>query len=165
MPQRIGLDVGGVLINFHGADNRKGLRRTLYFLRTRPVDGAFEAVRVLVQAFGANNVFIISRVKISWEIRLRLRCWRFYTHTGFLRQNLYFCRQRHEKGPIADCLPGGPLTHFADDRADVLSHMPNVATRYLFGIQTRIWPVPTDQFVAAPTWRAILQHLKLVHAL
>jgi hypothetical protein len=161
MTVRIGLDVGGVIIRFHGHGARKGLRRLLFFLRAKPIPGAFHAIRTLVEEYGADNIVIISKVKTTWETRLWLRCHRFYDRTGFQRQNLHFCRERHEKGAIADHLPGGPLTHFVDDRADVLCHMPNVGTRYLFGRQKKVGSAPTDAFVPAFTWWGVLQHLGL----
>jgi hypothetical protein len=58
-----------------------------------------------------------------------------------------FCRERPDKAVIAAELG---LTHFVDDRVDVLEHMVGVVThRYLFGPQPR---PPLDDIVLSPTW-------------
>lgn len=161
MHVRIGLDVGGVIIDRIKNDNTDTSFRSDNFLRTTAVPGAFEAIRAITSAFGPQNVFIISKVKSDAKTRLWLGHNSFYERTRFRPENLRFCRERYEKGPIADSLPGGPLTHFADDRADVLRHMPHVGTRYLFGPQEQPELVSTDGLVPVLTWATVLQHLGL----
>lgn len=163
MSVRIGLDVGGVITDRIKNDNTDTSFKSDNFLLTSAVPGAFEAVALLTETYGAENVFIISRAKPKTQDKTLqwLAHKNFYAQTGFRRDNLRFCLERDEKGPIADSLPGGPLTHYVDDRADVLHCMPNVSTRYLFGEQDRIWLVKVGGFVPALTWPVVLSHLGL----
>ncbi len=73
---------------------------------------------------------------------------RFWSETGVQRSHLRFCRQRTEKAEIA-CELG--LTHFIDDRPDVLSAMVAVVPfRFLFGPQR----APSSGHTCVPGWRA-----------
>lgn len=162
MSVRIGLDVGGVIIDRIKNDRTDTSFKSDNFLLTSAVPGVFEAVKLMTQTYGAENVFIISKVKSDVKTLLWLDHNEFYEKTGLRPANVRFCRERHQKGPIADSLPGGPLTHFVDDRADVLCHMPNVRTRYLFGEQDRTWLVKTENFVPVLTWSMVLSHLGLI---
>lgn len=161
MSVRIGLDVGGVIIDRIKNDGTDTSFKSDNFLLTTAVPGAFAAVKLMVEAYGAKNVFIISKVKSDVKTRMWLSYNQFYRKTGFSADNVHFCRERHEKALIAERLPGGPLTHFVDDRADVLHHMSNVRTRYLFGEQDRIWLVRTEAFVPVLTWPMVLSDLGL----
>lgn len=164
MSVRIGLDVGGVIIDRIRNDGTDTSFKSDNFLLTSAVPGVFAAVELMTRAYGAENVFIISKAKPKTQDKT-LRWFEhkeFYATTGFLHSNVYFCLERDEKGRIADCLPDGPLTHYVDDRADVLHHMPNVGTRYLFGEQDRTWLVKTEDFVPALTWPVVLRHLGLI---
>jgi hypothetical protein len=136
MSKRTGLDVGGVIIDATANDGTDTDIRGAGFMRASPVTGAYDAVREIVECYGADNVFIIS--KCGEVIEGRTRRWLtgngFYTYTGFSPTNLYFCHTRAEKAPIAEALG---LTDFVDDRQDVLEHMKGiVARRYLFGPQS-----------------------------
>src|SRR6266571_7170723 len=53
----------------------------------------------------------------------------FFERTGIPPENLHFVRRRPEKAPVC---AGLGVTHFVDDRVDVLVHMTTVAHRYLF---------------------------------
>ncbi|MEV0154471.1 hypothetical protein AB0H57_12125 [Micromonospora sp. NPDC050686] len=53
----------------------------------------------------------------------------FHARTGIGPDRLHFCRTRPEKGPIAARLG---LTHFVDDRLEVLGYLDTVGHRYLF---------------------------------
>lgn len=132
-PRRIGLDVGGVIIDAVANDGTDTDLRGDNFMKAAPVPGAYDAIKALVGHFGAENVFIIS--KCGDFIEDRTRVWLegndFYGYTGFLPANLYFCRTRPEKVPIARDLA---ITDFVDDRADVLYGMEGIVReRYLFG--------------------------------
>lgn len=86
------------------------------------------------------NVWIVS--KCGERIQRRTLRWLdhhdVYERTGLPRGNVRFCRQRAEKA--SHCRELG-ITHFIDDRADVLSHLRGlVPNLYLFGAQTR--PIP-----------------------
>ena len=136
MSRRIGLDVGGVIIDAIGNDGTDTDLRGDRYMETTPVAGVFNAVKRLIEKYGADNVFIVSKCKAIIEGKTRewLAGNNFYGFTGFNPSNLYFCETREGKAPIVEDLE---ITDFVDDRADVLGHMEGiVARRYLFGPQS-----------------------------
>ncbi len=63
--------------------------------------------------------------------------------------NLRFCLQRPQK---ADHCRELGITHFIDDRSDVLRHLEGIVPkRYLFGPQAK--PVTVAGLVPLPAWR------------
>ena len=152
--RRLGIDIGRVLI-------RPGTGRedTSFFggseedaLRTPPVDGAFDAVRALVEWF-EGRVWLVSKAGTAIEARTRrwLDHWRLHEHARLPREHVRFCRTRPEKRDIA--LELG-LTHFIDDRRDVLEHLRGVVgVLYLFGPQRA---EPPSWVVWVPDWDAVL---------
>ncbi len=155
---RFGTDLGDVVID---RPRIKGVLiekpTTEQFVQAPPIAGAFDTIARIIDHITPERFFVISKVKSDRESLLWLDYHDFYGRTGFLSQNLRFCRERHEKGLISDALPGGSLTHYADDRAEVLSHMPNVACRYHFGPQSQVDTL--SLFVPAPTWSSIQNDL------
>jgi hypothetical protein len=136
MPRRIGLDVGGVIIDALANDGTDTDLRGDNFMKTTAVPGALNATRYLVDTYGQDNIVIIS--KCGEVIESKTRKWligkEFYSYTGFNPKNLRFCRTRAEKAPIARELE---LTDYVDDHADVLRYMNGIVTsRFLFGPQS-----------------------------
>jgi len=76
---------------------------------------------MMIGSIGNTNVHIISRVGGSgteWRLREFLRSSGFMARTGFLADNVHFCRTRsgmHGKGMVFRHLN---LTHFLDDHAE-----------------------------------------------
>ena len=108
-------------------------------MRIPPAPGAERVLRELVSRTGG-NVWFVS--KAGQRIQGLTRQWfehnDFHDRSGVPRQKLLFCRRRHEKRGIAEHLR---LTHFIDDRMDVLAPMRDVVPHlYLFGVQAR--PAP-----------------------
>lgn len=126
----LGIDVGGVLVDrvAEGAD-------TSFFgdrpMDTPAVEGAFDAVARLAAGVFEYRVHIVSKAgpKISALTREWLGHTGFFARTGVSPGNLWFVRTRPEKAPI--CARLG-ITHFVDDRLDVLAHLTTVEQRYLF---------------------------------
>jgi len=157
---KIGLDVGGVIIT-SGTSNRgdtsfdKGQH-----LNKPAVRGAVEAVQHLVEAYGVARVFIISKCGEATEAKTREWLWHhsFYSKTGFDPDNLNFCRTREAKTPIA---VGLELTHFVDDRSDVLGYMSgHVPNRYLFGPQSSdVLTASATDCIHVPDWETCLRLL------
>jgi hypothetical protein len=124
----LGVDIGGVIIDrandrsdtsFFGED----------FPRTTPVPGAFTALRQLNRR-SAGRVFLVSKCGTGTERRTRrwLRYHRFRTATRIPTRNLRFCRERREK--VGKCRDLG-VTHFVDDRLEILGLPEDVAHRFL----------------------------------
>jgi hypothetical protein len=134
---RLGLDFGRVI---HGGPLSGGTDSDFLHgplaaaLASTAVPDMWETVPALVDLFDG-RVWIVS--KCGGNIERRTLAWlrhhRFYDRTGVPEGNVRFCRQRPEKARHAAELG---LTHFVDDRADVLAHLDGlVAHRYLFGPQ------------------------------
>lgn len=160
-PFRVGIDIGGVIIgkvndesdtSFFG-DN---------FLETTAVPGSFEGISRLIDAHA--EVFLVS--KCGEKVQERTLQWLnyhgFFNQTGVDPENAHFCKQRHEKAGICEKLG---LTHFADDRLEVLSYLLEIVPNlYLingedreirrFGhvldrvVQVATWPVLVDRILA-----------------
>lgn len=128
--KRVGIDIGGVIM-----DKANDKTDTSFFegnyLESRATAGCFAAIRSIVNAVGPENVFVIS--KCGQKTQDRSMEWfkyhDFYGLTGVLEENIHFCRKREEKAPIAEKLG---LTHFIDDRLEVLSYLKSVKYKYLF---------------------------------
>jgi hypothetical protein len=151
---RLGIDVGRVLIS-PGDDSAPDTSfiggQLEDALGTPPNDGMFEVVPLLVQRFNA-QVWIIS--KCGPRVQHRTRLWfehhRFFERTGIDSSNLRFCLKRPEKA--VHCAELG-ITHFIDDRSDVLQAMLGVVPNlYLFGPQ-RAKENPHASFRPVLTWR------------
>lgn len=128
-PPALGLDVGGVLVDrvAEGSD-------TSFFggqpMDTPAVAGALEAIPALVELFG-HRVFIVSKAgpKIASLTRQWLGERGGVGREGIDPANVHFVRKRPDKHPVCEQLA---VTHFVDDRLDVLQHLASVDRRYLF---------------------------------
>ncbi len=149
---RIGLDIGRVIVDPaspHGREQGRAAPagRSLLTgsdqqaLRSPASPAALEVIRRLVEHYDG-NVWLVS--KCGPRIESRTRRWLefqgFYNATGVSRDHLRFCRKRrHKRGHCAEL----GITHFVDDRVDVLRHLRGlVPNLYLFGHQRRLRRVP-----------------------
>jgi hypothetical protein len=139
---RLGVDIGRVIItpdDTRDADTSFLRGSEADALHTPPNAGAFEALAVLTEAFDG-RVWLVS--KCGPKIERRSRAWldhhSFFARTGVSDRNLRFCRERRDKALHCTRLA---ITHFVDDRADVMRHLTGlVPWLFLFGPQTG--PVP-----------------------
>ncbi len=149
METRIGIDIGRVLIDGGpGTDTAFFGRSEADAMATPEVAGPFAAVARLVDRVGG-RVWLVS--KCGDRIRARTRAWLahhdFHARTGLPDDHIEFCRLRPEKATI--CARLG-ITHFVDDRPDVLLAMTGqVPHLSLFGANH----APRG-LVAVPTWPA-----------
>lgn len=125
---KLGIDIGGVIIDrvADGSDTSFFGGR---YLETPAVPDAFAVIAALRPGFEA--VHLVSKCGKNTE---RKTCeWlahtRFHEITGVPAENVHFCRERHEKAPICESLG---ITHFVDDRLEVLSFLTSVERRFLF---------------------------------
>lgn len=126
----LGVDIGGVIID-RANDGTDTSFFSDNYLQTTAVPGAFDALRELRDKRFANGIFLIS--KCGRKTREKTLHWLdhhcFYASTGIARDHIRFCRERYEKARI--CKELG-ITHFVDDRLEVLSSLTLVGTLYLF---------------------------------
>lgn len=92
-------------------------------------EDAFEVIQKLVEE--SDVTFIVSKVSEKQEERSRkwLIDVGFCEKTGISLGKVHYCRTRPEKGPICQRLG---ITHFIDDRAEVMYHMPKRVNKILF---------------------------------
>lgn len=137
----LGVDIGRVLIVpgdgagdtsfLHGSDTDA--------LKTQPMPHAFEALAELVERL-EGRVWLVSKCGPRIQARtLRwLRHWSFYQRTGVREDRVLFCKERHQKA--GHCERHG-ITHFVDDRLDVLGHLRGlVGELFLYGPQRGLAP-------------------------
>lgn len=135
--QRIGIDFGRVIMCAvkNGVEDTSFLGRSFgEAMKTPATPGAIDCIANLVHRY-RGNVFIVSKCGESVENKTRgwLSSNEVYAKTGLQKNQVHFCRKRKDKAPICKNLG---ITHFIDDRVDVLSHMVGIVPNlFLFGEQ------------------------------
>ena len=135
MNRVLGVDIGGVVID-RVNDNTDTSFFGNNYLRTTMVPGAFNALWKLVIPL-EGNVHLVSKCgqRIQEKTEHWLKHHRFFELTGVPSSHLHFCRERHEKAGICQKLG---ITHFVDDRLEVLGHLiGSVPNLFLFRPQDR----------------------------
>lgn len=140
---RLGIDIGRVIIEGDrpGGDTSFIGGGIEDVLATAPIEGALEAVERLRVVFNG-NVWLVSKVGKRMEEKtwIWLRHRRFSDATGVRETHVRFCRERPQKADHARQLG---LTHFVDDRLDVLEHLRGLVPHlFLFGPES----------IHAPEW-------------
>jgi hypothetical protein len=140
----LSVDVGGVIID-RGNDYSEDT--SLFgdnYLEAKPVDGAIESLAALAKRF---QVRIVS--KCGDRIRRRTAEWldarNFWGVTSIDRTSLHFCYKRPEKAAICRDLK---VTHFVDDRLEILGYLDPAIKKYLF----RGSPGEIDRHRASLAW-------------
>lgn len=142
----LGIDIGRVIIN---GDN-KSKNDTSFIqentmekiVETPAMAGCFKAIEELVNIF-EKRVWLVSkaypntqRKTIAW-----LEANKFFERTGINPDNLVFCLERPQK---AEYCREFSLTHFIDDRLDVLNYVSSEANQcFLFGQQKGDVKIPS----------------------
>ena len=158
---RLGIDIGRVIMCPVGEDGRPdtsflqaGEREAL---DVPPTPGMFDVVPRLVRRF-QGRVWLVSKAgpRIERLTRRWLQHHRFFERTVLRPDRVRFCRRREDKREHAVSLG---LTHFIDNRSDVLSYLRGVVPHlFLFGVQTE--PVP-DWVVHVLDWTAVAAQLSV----
>ncbi|MFD0787527.1 hypothetical protein ACFQZ8_26800, partial [Micromonospora azadirachtae] len=134
--RRLGVDIGGVIIEPADDDADTSFFGD-HYLRTPQVVGAVDALAALAGgsraalADGFDEVHLVSKCGEATQRRTLewLAHHDFHGRTGIPVQRVHFCRTRPAKAPIARRLG---LTHFVDDRLEVLGYLDSVPHRFLF---------------------------------
>lgn len=126
----LGVDIGGVLID-KVADGTDTSFFSDRFIETPQVEGAFETLARLGRERFGDNIYVVSKCgpRIEAKSKLWLAHHRFHDITGVTPARLNFCRARRDKAPICARLQ---ITHFIDDRLDVLAYLTMVPHQFLF---------------------------------
>lgn len=129
---KIGIDIGGVIIDREKNDNTDTSLFGPNYLNALAVPDALRAIATINEHVFPNETYIISKCGANIERKSRewLKAQGFYGTTGIFEDKVHFCRERADKAPIAKCLG---LTHFIDDKLEVLGYMKDVVpNRILF---------------------------------
>lgn len=126
----LGVDIGGVIID-RVNDGTDTSFFSENYLQTTAVPEAFSALKNLVEKRFGENVHLVSKCgrKVSEKTLLWLAHHSFFDLTGIGKERVHFCRERHEKAGICEKLG---ITHFVDDRLEVLGNLTTVGALYLF---------------------------------
>jgi hypothetical protein len=118
MKYNLGIDLGWTIVGNRDTGDRYELAHN-----------AFEVIKAIKPYF--NDVYIIS--KVNSEQKERSLKWikdvDFFNSTGISPNNLYYCFERRDK---AIFVRGLGITHFIDDKAEVLSHLDKDVAKVLF---------------------------------
>lgn len=158
----LGVDIGNVIINNRLNDPEVNKVDEVVYAAFPPSEGVFEALKTLNKHF-QGNVYLISKCT-EWaqqQILLWLKAHDFYNRTGIKMENVYFVRQRHEKDII--CRKLG-LTHFIDDRLEVLGHMvestPNLILFQPDDAEVKEFEQFLPKVIVANDWSDVLEKVK-----
>jgi hypothetical protein len=126
---RIGIDIGRVIIK--GDTDKPNQFFTKNYLTAPAVDLAFESITKIVERYGSDYVFLVSKCGESTEEKTLewLEYQQFYIKTGIDQSQVLFCRKRYEKKLI--CADYN-IKLFIDDRYTVLEHLTDLKRLYLF---------------------------------
>jgi len=133
---RLGVDLGGVVIDKYAIDPKTGVRYPRQHPDIPEVKDAFDALFTLntlgVQIYTVSSGGLeVERGRKTWLARHK-----FFERTHVPAWNLRFCEERKNK--LIWCKHLG-ITHFVDDRAEVLSALASdVPYLYLFRPRPRL---------------------------
>ena len=158
--ERLGVDIGGVIIEGASASADTSFFSDNY-LMTPALPGAIEALRRLSDERFGENIFLVSKCGARTEQKTRewLAHHLVYARTGLAPERLHFCRKRQEKAPI--CRDLG-ITHFIDDRLEVLGYLETVPQRFLFRPweeEVALHAVLLPQVTRVESWAEVERHL------
>ena len=125
---KLGVDIGGVIIG-RGSDEEDTSFFGSNYLLTEAIPDVFESIKKLKDA--DFDIYLVSKCGSSTEKKSRdwLAHRNFYAYTGVNEAKVRFCKKRADKATICDELG---ITHFIDDRLEVLSYLKGVQHLYLF---------------------------------
>lgn len=121
---RVAIDIGRVMTAIDLVDRWDEEARQ--YRSSPPLDGCLEHIRRMVEKFGAENVFVLSRVQrpegaaANWDM---LTEWKFWEITGILPENtIVFVGSREDK---SSHVRERGINAVIDDRYDCLEGMKN----------------------------------------
>jgi len=126
-------------------------------LSTPAEPGSIAALREICNAANG-NVWIVSKCgpRIERRTRLWLAHHDIFEKTGLAADHLRFCRERREKRGHCRELA---ITHFVDDRLDVLEHLRGLVPHlFLYGVQPPSTARPA-WLTPVANWPAVLRAL------
>ena len=135
-------------------------------LRNGPIMEARDWMTSLVNRIGPENVFIVSKVgsraEKLWATVLRESG--FYRYTGMEQRNVRWVRDRTGENGKAPVVQELQLTHFVDDRSDVLYDIRCHFTRHRLSVP-ELYIVPTVTWdKCSGAWASFKDQNNAMHA-
>lgn len=159
----LGIDIGNVIINHRLTDKDDKTLHEERYSTIPATEGVLDAVKKLNDEKFHGNIFLISKCT-PWsqeKILIWLKDNDFYTKTGVKPENVFFCRERHEKVKICK---DNNITYFIDDRLEVLSHMVETVPNLFLYQPDRTEIDAYRQFLPKVTrvegWAEVVQEIK-----
>lgn len=150
----LGIDIGGV-ISFGDTDG--GIPRVKDYLGVPVTEGAILAIKQLNLEF---NGFVYLVSKCRGKTQVRTRHWLSHIHfseeTGVPADHVFFCETREGKAPICETLG---VTHFIDDRLEVLGYLKSVSNKFLFHPEEKEIALNSqhkDSVIRVENWQELL---------
>lgn len=151
MSEVLGLDFGNVIKNTQNGSLMSGVVESLMALKSRFND------RIFIISRSGDDCLTDNRKYAEYQRRVHLFLYQSSLDKIIPWKNVFFCKLRHEKAPIAANLG---ITHFVDDRLEVLSHMTTVPNRFALNpTADQIAKFPADGIVVVSSWKEITDHL------
>ena len=157
---RIGIDIGGVIIDRVKNGHYDTSFKVADYTATPAVEDSFSVIKEITELYRPENVFLVSVCDENTEQKTNewLIGNQFYALTNLLPANVYNCRKRAHKAVIASKLE---LTHFIDDRLDVLEYMrTTVPNLYLFNPPANKQDNKTPGIIVVASWKEMLSFIK-----
>lgn len=162
MKKVLGVDIGGVIYDLARDFQPNKVVTEEEVLNTPAIPGAIESLAVLNRHDFKDSIYLISKYGPDGpgSIQKWLEKQNFYELTGISRDHLYQCAERHEKAPIVRDLG---VTHFVDDRAEVMSYFADFVPN-LYHFQSLLedkeeWGSKISNLTFVNSWEELLEIL------
>lgn len=126
----VGIDIGNVILK-SDTDTSKSKK-----LSQSLVPGAIDSIAELVKRYGSESIWLVSKcfARMQMQSRIALEQNDFFSKTGADPYRVAFCVNRGDKAPICKQLH---VTHFIDDRLEILGTLSSVEYKYAFAPRGR----------------------------
>jgi hypothetical protein len=158
----LGIDLGGVVFDFKPVFKPEGLTRE-EVLATPEVRDSIESLAYLNQTIFKDSIYLVSKYgKNSGPDSTKdwLEQHNFHERTGIPIDHLYQCSEKEGKAPIVKKLG---ITHFVDDRAEVMSFfadfVPNLYHFQSLCEDRTVWASKIPHLIFVHDWKELTQIL------
>lgn len=163
MKNVLGVDIGGVIFDQASLASRRGALSDEEFFAIQPIADSIESLAALNTGIFKDAVYLVSKYSgdnAGEGMRQWLERNDFYGRTGIPRDHLYQCAERHEKAPIVKKLG---ITHFIDDRAEVMSYFADFVP-HLYHFQSLLedrdaWASKIPNLIFVDNWKDLVAML------
>jgi hypothetical protein len=123
------------------------------------VPDSLDSLRKIVRAGSFEKIYIVSKANVVTRAMFlfRLGFLDFWNYTGISRANLFFVRHHEDKAGVSARLG---ITHFVDDRLEVLHYLRTVPHRYALNPrrakELACYPGTREEVTVVGSWSELL---------